>query len=1721
MRSTPTAPSSSTSSRFTNYGLRGVIAAVARSVVLVVAFACGDINPIADPDKGGGNTDDLGGNQGGGDVQTSDVPGVEDVTAVDAVENEDVSSDTADGSGDTTVTPAGPGTPCSASDDCASGYCVDGVCCYTTCDTECVACTTALTGLPDGSCGPVAANTDPKGTCPDDGAPSCGRTGVCDGKGGCTRYGTAAECSPPSCAAGQRTGAGTCDGQGGCAPGDVVSCGDYVCSGNVCAGECASDAGCADGTWCDLTNGTCVPQKSTGQPCQSGKNAQCESGFCVDGVCCDALCDGACSACSAALTGDDDGVCAPSTAGTDPDTECADLGAATCSTDGFCDGVGACRLYGPTTSCGDGSCTEGVGTSPRLCDGAGTCGAAMVADCAPYVCSGAACGVTCASDAGCILGAYCDNGTCISATAQGGACQSDAACGTGYCRDGVCCESTCDSACTACAAAMTGASDGTCAPALTGTDPGDDCQDEGVAGCGNNGTCDGVGACARYASGTVCGPSSCTGGVETNEATCDGAGHCDAGQVLPCAPFDCGQDRCLNGCDVDGDCLSGSYCKSGTCKAKEEKGSPCTAAGQCATGQCVDGVCCDGACDDACVACSAAKKGGGLDGACGPVSAGQDPDADCDESSPASCGIDGTCDGAGACRFHPASTPCSSAVCTGGSLIDSGLCDGEGTCQPGASSPCAPYACGDAVCKSTCATAADCTQGNQCVLGECIGLVPQGGACGEASQCTSGYCVDGVCCATACTGLCQACSAARKGAGSNGTCGPIGNGMDPDSECTDAGVSSCGTDGMCNGAGACRLYATGSTCSNATCGAGIETKAGTCNGTGVCQSGATASCSPYLCGPTSCKTSCAGDGDCAGGHWCNGGTCTERRAAGAACAVSNQCQSGFCVDSVCCNTSCAGGCLACSAAKKGGGADGACGNIASGADPDGECTDQGAASCGTDGQCDGTGACRKFAAGTVCTPAACTSGVQTAAATCNGTGTCIAGSTSACAPYVCGPSACKTTCGVDGECTSGFCSGGQCSGKVGNGGACSASNQCASSQCVDGVCCDTGCTGLCQACTAAKKGGGVDGVCGAIGASLDPDNECATQPASSCGTDGTCNGAGSCRLHASGTTCGAGACSQGSQTAASTCNGTGSCIGGTSTSCAPYGCGGATCKTACTADTDCASGHYCEGGTCTAKKSAGGACLVGSQCTSGFCVDGVCCNTACGGTCQACTAAKKGAGTDGTCGAIGSGGDPDSECSEQSAASCGTTGACDGGGACQRYGANTTCTSASCSGGTQTSAGTCNGSGTCNAGATSSCALYQCGPSACLTSCASDANCVSSAYCAGGSCQPKKGNGNACGSGNQCTSGACVDGVCCETGCAGVCNACVGSKTGLSDGKCGAVTAGTDPDSECTDQGVASCGTNGVCNGAGACQRYPSGTQCAGPSCSSGTQSSSRVCNGLGTCGSATTSACSPYQCGASACATSCAADTNCVAGYYCTVGTCQPRKVDGATCTGANQCGSGQCVDGYCCNSSCAGPCQACNAAKTGAANGVCTSVVGGTDPDNECTDQGVASCGNDGTCSDNGSCRVYGPGTVCAAASCSSGVQTAAGTCDGSGTCNAGGTAVCNPYNCGTNACVTTCTTAADCQSGYYCTNGTCQPIVQQGEACTTSAACATGYCTDGYCCDSACEFTCWSCDGQGSDGAGYCSPISYGYDGNCPGFGQCCNGQCLGWQEQCFIQ
>ena len=93
-----------------------------------------------------------------------------------------------------------------------------------------------------------------------------------------------------------------------------------------------------------------------------------------------------------------------------------------------------------------------------------------------------------------------------------------------------------------------------------------------------------------------------------------------------------------------------------------------------------------------------------------------------------------------------------------------------------------------------------------------------------------------------------------------------------------------------------------------------------------------------------------------------------------------------------------------------------------------ECDASAATTCGNDGSCDGAGACRKHVAGTVCLAAGCSGAALNTASTCNGTGTCNAGTTTSCGAYQCDAAgvACRTACSADADCNAGFCSATAC-----------------------------------------------------------------------------------------------------------------------------------------------------------------------------------------------------------------------------------------------------------------------------------------------------------------------------------------------------------------------------------------------------------------------------------------------------------------------------------------------------------------------------------------------------------------------------------------------------------------------------------------------------------------------------------------------------------------------
>jgi hypothetical protein len=1256
-------------------------------------------------------------------------------------------------------------------------------------------------------------------------------------------------------------------------------------------------------------------------------------------------------------------------------------------------------------------------------------------------------------------------------------CGGNNQCLSGFCVDGVCCNGACTGQCQACNLA---GSAGTCSPAPANTQPVGGrapCSTDGSV-CG--GSCDGThtAICNYPSSTTSCRSASCTGGSETAAAGCNGAGACPNPSPTPCAPFVCGSTACLTKCTGDSDCSSGNFCNLSTqlCQAKLGPAVPCNGANQCASGFCVDGFCCDQACGGQCQACDVS----GNIGKCSPVVSGAP------HGSRPACTTDGTvCGGACAagntalCTYGSGAT-CRAASCTNGTATLPATCNASGACPAVQTQSCAPFVCGATACLSSCTNDGQCATGDYCnqSSSQCQAKKGLGNPCIGANECQSNFCVDGVCCSSACAGQCQACNVL----GSVGTCSPTPMGQQPvapRAACAGAGTA-CG--GSCNGSNATSCtFPSGNQCRAASCASGTASSASSCDGAGGCPGSTTISCSPFVCGASTCLTMCASDNDCVAGDYCQAGTCVTKLLPPAGCNGNNQCASGFCVDGVCCNAACTGQCQACDVAGK----LGTCSQVPSGA-PHGArmpCATDGTA-CG--GSCSLNPTACTFPSGNSCRAASCVSGTATQAATCNATGTCPAAQSTACAPYSCNAAgtACLGSCGSISDCTSGdYCNTTtmQCSPKKALGVPCGNAVECQSDNCVDGVCCSSACSGQCQACNLSGSAGTCTPV--ALGGQPVGIRPPCTGAGTTCG--GACNGTNtmSCSYPSTTTACRPASCVNGVAVPASTCDGNGSCSMANSSNCSPYVCGASACLTMCASKADCMGGNYCQSSVCMPQLPNGAACSTTDQCLSGFCTDGVCCNSACNGQCQACNVST----FVGTCSPVtGVPHAPRMPCSSDGSM-CG--GSCDGMNLTSCAYPTSSCRAPSCAGGVATLAASCDGAGSCPSVVTKSCAPLTCNAagSACANSCASDTDCASGNYCdSNGQCLKQGGIAAACTASNQCLSSFCADGVCCGSKCDGQCQAC--NQSG-NVGSCIAVTgAPVGNRAACTGKGT-TCG--GTCNGTNTstCTYPPSSMSCGTASCNGTTFTPAAACDGAGTCVTPPTQSCIPYVCGATACTTSCASQSDCVGFCNTTTNTCSATFTDGSPCGLDSACASGHCVDGVCCNSTCTGQCQRCDQAGS---IGTCTTISGAPVGNRmKCMSDGSA-CGGvcDGT--NPTACTYPGSSTSCSTAQCAGYMQTPAAQCNGTGTCPVSQPQSCQPFNCNTttNTCMTACNGDGDCMPGYYCDAHMCVTTNNNGKPCSGNDQCMSGFCVDNVCCNTACNGNCESCVVPGS--VGTCSAV-----------------------------
>jgi hypothetical protein len=155
---------------------------------------------------------------------------------------------------------------CKLPSDCASGFCVDGVCCDKACDGACESC--ALPTSP-GKCALQPYGTDLRHRC--GAANSCSST--CDGAGACVAVRGGEQCAPSKCTdQSHGVGPAVCAAAGASCPTDTTpfDCHAYACEPafGACLSSCISSDQCAPGYTCDVASKSCTQElPSKGDDC--------------------------------------------------------------------------------------------------------------------------------------------------------------------------------------------------------------------------------------------------------------------------------------------------------------------------------------------------------------------------------------------------------------------------------------------------------------------------------------------------------------------------------------------------------------------------------------------------------------------------------------------------------------------------------------------------------------------------------------------------------------------------------------------------------------------------------------------------------------------------------------------------------------------------------------------------------------------------------------------------------------------------------------------------------------------------------------------------------------------------------------------------------------------------------------------------------------------------------------------------------------------------------------------------------------------------------------------------------------------------------------------------------------------------------------------------------------------------------------------------------------
>ena len=997
-------------------------------------------------------------------------------------------------------------------------------------------------------------------------------------------------------------------------------------------------------------------------------------------------------------------------------------------------------------------------------------------------------------------------------------------------------------------------------------------------------------------------------------------------------------------------------------------------------------------------------------------------------------------------------------------LAQGSACSGTADCKTG-------LFCTNNVCcnSQVCNGATECRSEAACQLGSGVcqsqgPALPNGPSalCDDSNVCTSDVCLNGECANQTDRGG-TACRAA------SGVCDLADTCVDGSSSCTDAkkgAGTACTDDGLpctldeCDGSSKSCQHPAGNSGTVCRSSAGVCDPAETCNGTSTscpsdslasssqqcrsasCQSSNTAilpafcsgssaacpaqqteSCGAVVCTNSACPGSCTLDSQCSPGNYCESPECFPKKDNGEGCGKSNECTSNFCADGVCCNSACGGSdpsdCQSCAS---------------------GSCTLLTSTCRAASGTCDLAESCSGSStacpadvtksASTSCRAASCTSGVETAPANCpGGTGKqCPTMVQNDCSPYICGATACLDSCTNSNQCDpTHYCSGNQCVPRTPQGGACATTGQCQSGlTCTDDVCCNQACTGQCQACDINP------GVCTTVPSGAPHgDRPACSSDGTLCG--GSCNGTvtTSCAYPGASSECIPATCTAGTETLRSVCNASGACNTKKTAACTPFSCGPTACFGNCIDNVQCEAGRYCLAGNCEPKLENGEACSSAAECSSTFCIDGVCCDGACGGQCEACNLA----GSEGACSPVTGdpvGGRP--QCVTDGSL-CG--GVCDGKlkTSCTYAGSGIVCRAEGCANGFATLGAFCNGAGTCPPEVTQDCGAAGCNPNAtrCDGNCVVDEDCALGEACSAGICRPQGPNGSSCSRDSECIAGICTDGICCNSTCQGQCEACdVPGKLGLCSPVTGAPHGTRVP---CAADGSA-CG--GACDGSTRlrCDYPDSETACgAAASCSAGIAKLPSFCDGSGACPDNLSQICTG-ACSGNRCAGGCANDAACGAGRFCAAGVCVTKLTGGQKCSLDAQCSSNFCVEGVCCSQDCDEQCFSCTVPGQ---EGFCTPISGpprgGRQP---CEGEGPCAAQCDGTI--DGKCVFPMADVFCGVGACMNEVATGLAQCSGAGSCLAPATVDCAPYRCDGGGCFVECTSDDQCQSGFHCETPRC---------------------------------------------------------------------------------